>query len=508
MATDAPSIRIEPEHPDGDRGQPKGTDPSNNGRVRFLTGLAAVVGVAVVMLALIVLQPEEGRTADGSERRAPTPSTVAESPTTTDAEVQPDPLVANLIDLDASIREVVNASVGYLGVLAVPAPRAEPPIMRSIDGLEWAAVESVVVEPDDLDLLRSRFASFIGLRSTETGFSVLRVRQQFAAPGRSATGFFVTDRLLSDDGVEWTLDDDFTDITARQAVSLASGSGDLMLSVTPPIPDFLERRTGRIDRAIAQALPEPECELRGSSIDRQFIDSCDAEDAVATPEPECSSEYLSSVEPFEFAVVNPTSIAGRYLGHGLVTSPEVIERESSPPVVAALVRAISTPPADCVGTVLDTPDPRPMSLAIWESPEAPARHVPLDLSVNNIDPIALQDAVALGPLGDSLLLTTRNQLIRVNLDGSADVFNRDVLEGVDLDLQVPRAFPTSDGLMLVDVRDGVLRIWNISEDGVRAMQEPVFEQTGFGEVRFADSRIVLISGPSRDQVIQLSAGSR
>lgn len=498
VPNDVPSIRIEPEHPGEERDRPSNNQSGNTdfGRRAVLAGVAAI---GLVVLIIVALRPEPGRTADGSARQAPTTTVVDETETaTTEPPQQQGPIAAQIIELDDSIREVADASIGYLGVLEVSAPRAQPPVIRSVDGVDWSPVESVVIEPDDLDLLRSRFAAFIGLRTTETGFSVLRVRQLFAAPGRSSTGLFVTDRLLSADGVEWAPDSTFNEITARQSVRLPTGGSDLLLSVTPSIPDALERRTGKIDRTNAQALPELECSLRGSSIDREFIDSCDAEASDSTPEPPCSSDYVDSVEQFEFAVVNPASIEGVYFGRGLITSPEVVVGTDEVSVVVAIAGAISSQPAGCVGDVVD---PRSIGLAIWEGSTSPARHVSLDLAGTSIDSDALRDAVAVGPLDDSLLVTTGDALLSVHLDGSVEVLG--ALDGVDLDVQVPRAYATSDGLMLVDVRDGVLRSWEVDATGVMTMQQTVLEQAGFGNVRFADANIVLLSGPSQDQAIQL-----
>ena len=501
VSNDVPSIRIEPELPEGHGGRPHEIDPNRGPDFGRSAAIVAIGVIAALVVAFVVLRPETGRSADGSERQAPTTTVAEETSTTIEPVEEPQPLFAQFLDLDHSIREVVPAPIGYLGVLDTIAPRAEPPMVRSIDGVEWIEVDSQVIEPDDLDLVRSRFGAFIGLRTDETGFSVLRVRQLLSEPGRTDTGIFVIDRLLSEQGAQWTLDTAFTEITGRQAVALNSGGGDLVLSTTPPRPDFLERRTGRSQVA---ALSDLECSLRGSSLDRLFIDSCGEEGVEEISEPECSEAYLDSIESFDFAVVD-SGTEGSYSGRGLLTSPEVIETGSIGPAVVALAGAISDQPANCVGTVLDSPERRPVGLAIWrENPNVPeVRHVPLDLANSEVDETELRDAVAIGPLGESLLVTTSDRLVRIWLDGTVEPFGS--LTGVDLNVQVPKVFPTPNGLMLVDVRDGLLRIWDVDEDGVTAFEEPVFEQSGFGDVRFVDSNVVVVSSSSQDFAIQLPA---
>jgi len=477
--------------------------------------VALVVGavLALVAVGLFALRPDSGQSADGSERQAPTTTIdvpVESSEADASAEDEPTPLVAEFVEteIEEALREVAVAGIGYLAVLDTVAPSAQPPLVRSIDGISWSLVDAEVVELDDLDLIRSRFAGFVGLRETEDGFAILRARQEFIEPGRVTTGFFVVDRLVSNDGATWVPDSTFSEVVVRQAVPFTTGNDDLILSTSGPIPT-----TSALPfiPSFTEALSNFDCSPRGSSIDLLVLDGCGAgpgdgpqDDAVAGPVAgvDCGSDFLlevaASSSVSEFRLIESAGATGSFSAVGLLTSPQV---SPSSGMVAALTRAIPEAPADCDFTALEIPDDRPLAIQVWDQPGSGTSIPLIDVETAGIDEAELATAVALGWLGDGVVVATTENLLRVGLDGTVDQLRS--LNSVDITAGVPGAYPSEDGLELVDVRNGVLQRWTITDEGTDVSSEPVFEQAGFARVTYADADLVVTFSPNDERAIRL-----
>ena len=493
------SIQIEHETTSENDETPRGKS-KNRGRAL----LAGAVALATIVIAIFALRPDAGEAADGNVREAPTTTTEPPAtPSTTEA--QP-PLVAVAIELESAIRGVVQAEIGYLGVLDTAGPRALPPIVRSVDGLAWNSIEAEVIEGDDLDLVRSRFAVFLGLRATSGEFTILRVRESFAEPGRTSTGFFVVDRLVSSDGLLWEPDATFEEVVVRQSISLTTGSGALLLNTFGPIP------TTSAIPSFREAISNLDCSPRGSSLDLLFLENCgggsssagDAANDAPNQQAACAFDYFNDVEAAtslaEFRIIDDDGASGTFSATGLLTSPQVIPESG---LIAALARPIPAPPLDC--PVASPVEDRPLGIHVWSGP-GESTYVPLaNLASSGIDDSELATAVAIGPSGEALLIATVDNLVRVELDGTVELLAD--LGPINLVDGVPAALPVANGINLVDVRDGVLRRWTITDSDATVVEEPVFEQAGFEKVIYADDNVIVTFSPNTDRAIRIRGAS-
>ena len=83
---------------------------------------------------------------------------------------------------------------------------------------------------------------------------------------------------------------------------------------------------------------------------------------------------------------------------------------------------------------------------------------------------------------------------------------RDSFIAVDIAGGVPAAVTGSSDLELVDLRDGILTRWMITEDEVVTNQEIVFEQFGFGAVVYADDQVLLAASQGVERAIRFASG--
>ena len=509
MGDEAPSIRVETDFSQGNQQSgPAGSSGNSPNRAK-LAIVGALIVLAVIVAAFVALRPETGTAADGSDRSVPTSSTTApdiddteESNETNEALEAPGPLTAQVIENVGEIGEVVNAQVGYLAVNSQPAARAAPPIVRSIEGVAWTDVEAEVLESNDFDLQRSRFASFIGLRQTDEGFSVLRARQQLSEPGRTSTGRFIVDRLVSDQGVTWTVDPAFDTIITGQAFPFTTFSGDLALGVDGPFPVAASPVPGGFDFSIEQALTQLDCSPRGSSLDLLFIEDCDPVEEPTS----CPAGYLEAVEagtaPSDFLFIEPDGATSVYSAFGLLTAPQVIESATDADLVVAMAVPIPEPPVECALV-----DARPPGIFVWESPGLPL-FVPIsfpdELRVTTAD---LTQVAAVGSLDERLIIATPRLLLGLSADGALTALAP--IDSLDVADWVPAVSSDGDGITMLDVRDGLLQRFDLSENlgGVSVSAELVAEQIGVGEVKFVDDELIVIDTTRGDRAIRLNPSS-
>ena len=128
-----------------------------------------------------------------------------------------------------------------------------------------------------------------------------------------------------------------------------------------------------------------------------------------------------------------------------------------------------------------------------------------NLASSGIDDSELATAVAIGPSGEALLIATVDNLVRVELDGTVELLAD--LGPINLVDGVPAALPVANGINLVDVRDGVLRRWTITDSDATVVEEPVFEQAGFEKVIYADDNVIVTFSPNTDRAIRIRGAS-
>ena len=512
MAERSPSIRVEVETPEAQGQSGNGTPSPEVRRSKGTAVLVAAAAIGLVIVLLVVLRPDDGESADGSTRQAPTATTVAPVAQSDEADALAEtslPLSARLIDLETPLRGIVAAEVGYLSVDGTVAPRAAPPLLRSIDGVDWQPAGAEVVEPDDLDLIRSRFAAFVGLRSTTDGFTILRIRQQLAEPGRSSTGFVAIDRLVSDNGAVWVPDAQFTEVISPQAMPFASSNGDVLLGTGGSIPTTSARPT----LAPTSPLASIDCSPRGSSVDLLFLENCEVPSEASTtdettqePDP-CIEIHLAAVDAAslqsEFIVVDPVGPSRAFSARGLLTSPHAVSEQGA---FAALTQPTPPPPAECDLTGLELPTAREFAIHIWEQPGEGTSTQLTDLDAAAVSESELATAVTLGAIQDGLLIATVDSLLRIDVTGAVERLGD--FDSIDIRDGIPNATTTDDGAELLDIRDGVLRRWSATDNASTLTEEQVLEQSGFANVTHRDDNIIVTFSADGNRVVVLNNASR
>ena len=83
------------------------------------------------------------------------------------------------------------------------------------------------------------------------------------------------------------------------------------------------------------------------------------------------------------------------------------------------------------------------------------------------------------------------------------------IDSLDVADWVPAVASDGDGITLLDVRDGLLQRFDLSENlgGVSVSAELVAEQIGVGEVKFVDDELIVIDTTRGDRAIRLNPSS-
>lgn len=207
----------------GDAPLPDASGPGSSGpRLGLIVGVVAAVGA---LIALLMLRPESGQTAAGTERQATTTTSTTIAPSTTTSEVDQTTETSAIavdqaegFDPNVFIIGVVRAPVGFIAMANDGDNGLAPPIWRSIDGERWEEIETSIDGEDEAERDPSEptaFAFFTGLERTSTGYSALAIQQSFGpsfdsetAPERTASLV----RLTSENGAVWSVADDFPEI--------------------------------------------------------------------------------------------------------------------------------------------------------------------------------------------------------------------------------------------------------------------------------------------------------
>ena len=470
----APLIRIEPELAPLDEAHAGGPESPCGPAGRGPAVVVAIGVLVLVFVGLIALRPEDGQSADGAQRQAPTTTTIdpsAPTPTTTTT-TPPDPLVATRIDVDGSIGEIVRTNSGYLAVLDQAAPRESPPLATSIDGQRWTVLQTPLVVREEDDPRRSPVAEFLGLRATDDQLSVLRVRRL-----RGNTDTFVVDQLRSAEGTVWSVDEQFGELFVIQAAPMLTSGDDLLLSVSGPLPNT---RVASLAELAAST---------GTGVAfNPRTDVCTAGEREAADTASQISEFRSIGEA---GASEPMS------GVGMVTAPHILETSR---FIVALGRPIPVLSNSCDDGEVPLPEPRGMTLLVWGGPGS-AQEVPLNIEEAGVTEQELIGAVSLGTIGEGLFVATERGLVLIERNGDVERIGS---LSVDPTEGAPSAVPGEAGLEILDVRDGLLRRWMISNEAITTSQDLVRGQTGFGNVLYADSDVAVTSSATGDRAIQLS----
>ncbi len=234
----SPSVRIEVE--DVRATEREGNPGPVGGPGRSGVGVsAAAFAIIALVIGLVLLRPSDGRAADGLERQAPTTTT---TPPTTSTALAAEVSTASLISTNAQSvgffplpNGITSTADGFLGLGQVTTSHPFA-LFRSFDGIEWAAVDATVngIEPVVGE------AEFSHLQRVAGGFALLRTTQLGETDSTSAGAETIVERLVSPDGVSWSLDESFAPIRRSGDVSPAFHFGDVVgVTVIPdevPIP--------------------------------------------------------------------------------------------------------------------------------------------------------------------------------------------------------------------------------------------------------------------------------
>jgi len=209
----------------------------------LVTGAVLIVGLVV---AIAALRPSAGETADGAPRQATT--TVPETPTNADSTTEADTRTFRNREVTSNgfspqTNAIVRTDLGFLGVGRPDFLDGTPTLFRSLDGKEWTRVEATIDGTGPAD--QTVPWEYSNLIRTDDGFALLRSRPG----GESFEASIVIERVVSDNGADWILDDDFRPlISTREDVPIptfhtADGFGVTTVSnrTRPPLDAFLDQ---------------------------------------------------------------------------------------------------------------------------------------------------------------------------------------------------------------------------------------------------------------------------
>ena len=178
---------------------------SARSRLPLLGGLLALIlALGLVAVAL----PDGGDPLPGGPELAVDSSTTTTTSTTEAPSTTAVPDVGlQATDLQGQILSVVPAERGWIALQALTTRMGPPQLHRSLDGLTWTAIETV----DDSGPAENAVIDYSSLTVTQEGFALLRTTT--TNPGPSSDNSTVrVDRLVSQFGVEWSVDAAFVPV--------------------------------------------------------------------------------------------------------------------------------------------------------------------------------------------------------------------------------------------------------------------------------------------------------
>ncbi len=199
------SVRVEIDaSATGGRAQPDAPDEDRSPIVLLVVVLVGVFAAGLLLLALPDRDdPRPGGPELAADSTTTTSTSTTEAPSTTAA---PD-VGLQVTDLRGQILSVVPAERGWIALQALTTRMGPPQLHRSLDGLTWTAIETV----DESGPAENAVLDYSNLTVTENGFALLRMTTTNPGPNSDNSTVRV-DRLVSQFGVEWTVDVAFVPI--------------------------------------------------------------------------------------------------------------------------------------------------------------------------------------------------------------------------------------------------------------------------------------------------------
>ena len=380
------------------------------------------VGGALLLVALILaVRPSNGESADGSIRTAPTtvaPSTTIAEPSVAEPvdtaalddveDVQDEDLYRKVQGLhQGGVSSVVRADVGYL------AASWDGTLHRSIDGIEWSAVD--IEFPEEVERARQYRLSLGNLRRTATGYAALALLA--GHEGSSPTSSVI--RLESRDGKVWeiqaTVESTPETLHAYPVLHTDSMWAYVSVSTGALVRELLD--THLVDgQALLDVQP---CWLEASSEDAAQLYECaggapiyltadDFAEGVSLRQLARCVEWLqgSGLNKAQFIDVETgESIRTIEFPQRVQLSGGVSDRGAVVGVDANLSHVLTS---SCDG-LIDVPEADPGPVMIWDEDSADARHIafPEGVNVNGWAPSYVR--------GDSLIMLAVGQVWTLDL---------------------------------------------------------------------------------------------
>ena len=192
--------------------------------------IAAAMLAAASVLAIVLLRPDPGQTAAGTQRLAPTSTTEASPSTSQTAAagvVEPDALAASVVVSEglADVQAILPWTSSFIGLGQGPSEQLR--IYSSVDGATWSRLPTLVVDLEPLDGRDpgSRVFSALGRSDDRTLVVTMVESARGVDGGRTA----LATRLSSEDGLLWSPDPNF------QPIALGSATSALPLLNTPDL---------------------------------------------------------------------------------------------------------------------------------------------------------------------------------------------------------------------------------------------------------------------------------
>jgi len=473
--------------------------PSDLGIVTGVLGL----GLAGVLM-ILALRPDDQRSPD-AVTAVPTPITgvdllegdrVAATSATSTA------LFKQTVGA-GELQSIVRAPVGFLGLASNHSDENFPSIVRSADGVDWAAVDLALDDLIPAALPDRTELSYDQLIRTETGYALLMTTSEFESEGDRSPTTIRVQRLTSPEGASWIVDPNFVPLDATGPFTrvLSHGVDSFVTLTWPPSP-----------------VNRPLRDLLGANVDggSSFEEACSVElfedgqlmvlpclqgaglqiDATNMIEPdrfadiaECAG-FLSegSTGEVSFWVVNRGDEAAELTGaNSLLLLPMVADDGR---VVSLDFRVSPLFDGSVCDGLLGVDDLPPPAVVVWETENSgePVRF-PIPEEVDLVDLLSVRAEPVM--IGQNLLVLIGSVVTSVDIESGewAGVLTLPVRPDDEASARI-----TTDGSRLIYLDSARVNVLHLGTGLSAFVESAGGNRPGFPSIIYADNEVVFARG--------------
>lgn len=497
---------------DADAAQANPSDPQPGGkRTARLTVTIGLGAIALVALLVFMARSPRSSAPDGDSASSTTTATVRSQETgagvgSTSTTVAAAPSIFVPTVGISYLLSVLPDEIGYLGLGIDEMSTGAPNILRSVDGVNWVPVNTVlgnsVAPPQDLSRQNRSFEELIRL---DDGFAVLLSTSIYDDTTGLESDVRI-ERLISSDAVMWEVDPSFDPIATDRLMRTFAHGPDSFVYLTDPRENLL------LQKLVAEHLIDGEtidaCSMWGLDGDRSLVVN------LCRSGTQLKLGPTDVVDPLRFDDLGRCAVVVGAIGSA--TNNFWVATRASPPVPFGPGNFLSPPLVASDGTVvsvdlgsapwvdrsscdgfIDVPEPRVAALVVWD----PADPSSLDRRAITID----ADAFARFPA--QVMPTISGQQFLFGSSTAIESVDIDTGEWVELlELSEPVAFAavlSEGGSSLVQFEGGSVLVTDVQSGEQRSREDETNTRLDVLTIVYADDDIALVWDGSSTFFVEL-----